>query len=117
MMVFSSTRASIESGSTIQHQLIRHQLESVPGQRPFLREAVLVDRPGQVPVSEHAVLELIADRLALVQCHGHHSSAELRDGCSGDAGPNWTTPSSLDWGDEVRPGRRCNGAYGQAERG
>ena len=56
----------------IQHQLIRHQLERVPGQRSLRREPVLGHRPGQIPVSEHAVLELVTDGLAVVQCHGQH---------------------------------------------
>ena len=59
--------ASRTSCRSVQHQLIRDQLERVPRQGALLREPVLGHRPGQVPVSEHAALELVADGVAVVQ--------------------------------------------------
>ena len=65
-------RGQVLPGVPIEHQLIRHQLERIPGQRPVRGEPVLSDRPGQVPVGEHAVLELVTDGITLVQRHSQH---------------------------------------------
>ena len=65
-------RGQVLPGVAIEHQLIGHQLERVPGQRSLRREPVLGHRPGQIPAGEYAVLELVTDGLAVVQCHGQH---------------------------------------------
>ena len=39
------------------------------------------DRPGQVPIGEHAVLHLLTDGLALVQWHGRHLLDGERSRC------------------------------------
>jgi len=55
--------------SAVQHQLIRHQLERVPRQRPLLRERVLGHRPGQITIGEHAIRHLVTDGITIVQRH------------------------------------------------
>src|SRR5262249_21487680 len=53
----------------IEHQLIRHQLERIPRQRPLLRERVLRHRPRQIPVGEHTIRHLVTYHITLVQRH------------------------------------------------
>ena len=62
-------------------QLVRHQLVRIPRQRLVRREPVLRHRPGQVVPGEHAVLQLLADGLALVQWHGRHLLDGERSRC------------------------------------
>jgi len=66
----------------VQHQLIGNDLVRVPGQGSLLREPVLGHRPGQVPVSEHTAVELVADGVTVVQWHGHHLPFWSRWACS-----------------------------------
>ena len=51
----------------VEHHLVRHQLERVPGQRPVRREPVLGDRLGHVPIGKQTVRKLVTDGLTVVQ--------------------------------------------------
>jgi hypothetical protein len=65
-------RGQVLAGVAIEHQLVRHDLERLCWLCFVRREPILGDRPGQVAPGEHAVLQLLTDRVALVQGHGRH---------------------------------------------
>src|SRR5205814_10557349 len=77
-------RGQVLPGVAVEYQLVRHQLKRVSRQRLVAGELVLGNGPGHVAPGEHAVRQLLLDRLTRVQRHvssspGHHLRVDDSD--------------------------------------
>jgi len=72
--VLAASGGQVLACVAVQHQLIRHQLERIPRQRPLRGEPVLRHRPGQVAVGEHTVRHLVTDTVTIMQWHDAYLS-------------------------------------------